>query len=203
VKYRLMKTLIAATAFAAASLAQADAGTFGSFVSVDGSWYQGNNPGTKQLASLAGANFGSFAAGSGATLDNAEILTWKNSGGDVTGATLYWSVDGGAYQAVALGFEQNNPVTDPAGNTYDTGGNQVWGGLSQAADFLQGLTVGSHSLNVYLTADTTSGVQDQGSAVQPFTANFTVSAVPEPSSLALLAAGLGGVGLVVRRRRVH
>jgi len=62
------------------------------------------------------------------------------------------------------------------------------------------MRIGSHTLNVFLTADTTSDMQRPGSSGNPFTAGVEVTAVAEPASRARPLAGSGAIGFVARRR---
>ena len=208
----MKKTSIAWAALLALSLpAAAGTGVFGSYLGVDAdgpgaaaaTWYGASQPGSLLLTGYSGVDLGSFQVGSTATLAGAELLTWKNGGGDVTGAVLHWRVDGGNYQDIAINWTANASFTDRAGNTFTNGGDQKWAGLtSTSANFLAGLSAGSHTLQVYFTALTNEGNRDSGSAASPFAASFTVtSAVPEPGSAALLLVGAGL--LAVRRRSRH
>lgn len=208
----MTKHSIAWAALLALSLpAAAGTGAFGSYLAVDtdgpgaaaATWYGASQPGSQTLTSLNGLNLGSFSIGSTATLSGAELLTWKNSGGDVTGAVLHWRVDGGSYQDIAINWTANASFTDRAGNTFTNGGDQKWAGLTNtSANFLAGLTAGSHTLQVYFTALTNEGNRDSGSAANPFAASFSVtSPVPEPGSAPLLLAGAALLAVLRRTRR--
>lgn len=205
------KTLgLCALLLAAALPAAAATGVFGSYLAIDpdgdgattATWFGGQQPGSRLLNSFNGASLGSFQLGATATLSGAEMLTWKNGGSDVTGGVLNWRVDGGAYQSVALNFTSNATFVDRAGNSFGNAGDQRWASLASAPNFLSGLAVGTHTLQVYFTAFTNQGQQLSGSAANPFTANFSVvSPVPEPGSLGLLLAGMGVIAWKHRARR--
>ncbi|HEV6964592.1 PEP-CTERM sorting domain-containing protein [Roseateles sp.] len=205
------KTLVAwALALGVAMPAAAATGVFGSYLAIDTdgagatapTWYGAQQPGSQWLSAFGGANLGSFALGSTATLAGAELLTWKNGGGDITGATLNWRVDGGSYQSIAIGWTANSTFTDVAGNTFINWGDQKWAGLSTSStNFLAGLSAGTHTLQVYFTGLSNEGNRDSGSAANPFSASFAVtSPVPEPASPMLLFAGLALLAVLKRRR---
>jgi hypothetical protein len=203
------KTWLTTLALAAASLpALAGTGAWASFVGIDADaggaaatqWFDGPAWSTALLPDYAGANLGSFAQGSSAWLSGGDLFTWKGDAGDVTGGRMYWRVDGGSYTEVVFGFGDNQPLTIPGTATTTGGGNdQSWRNTAINADFLAGLTPGSHTLQVYFKALTNEGDRLTGSDATPFSANFTVtSAVPEPGAMALMLAGL--MGLVGLRR---
>ena len=135
---------------------------------------------------------------------NADLFVWKNGGGDVTGARAYWRVDGGAWQELTLNWASNVPLTIP-GTSSTTGGgeDQSWRTVGRQANFLAGASAGQHTLQVYFKALTNEGDRLNGSAAAPFSASFSVSAVPEPTTSALWVAGLAAVGLGAARRRLR
>lgn len=73
----------------------------------------------------------------------------------------------------------------------DNGGVHAF---NYAPDVITGIGAGTHTLDVFFADRHT--VQSE----LAFDASVTVSAVPEPASLALLGAGLAGIGLIRRRR---
>lgn len=203
-----------AAGLAASLPAVAGTGVFGSYLAVDvdgpglaaATWFGASQPGPSVLTAFNGADLGSFVSGATATLAGAELLTWKNGTGDVTGAVLHWRVDGGSYNDLTINWTanvSNGSLVDRAGNVTSTAGNQKWANLAITnVNFLSGLPAGVHSLQVYLTAFTNEGNRDSGSAASPYAATFTVTpAVPEPGRLPLLLAGAGVLAVLVRRTR--
>jgi len=127
--------------------------------------------------------------------------SWKNSGSDVTGHTIFWRILelGGGFASVNMPFQLDLG-----------GGDQQWGGDSQGANgnplelssnVFSGLLNGTYTLQVY-TQISTNGV-DAASTVfnnnggSNFSASFSL--VPEPSKA--LFGMLGLFGLFLRRRR--
>ena len=117
-----------ALALLPASYALAGTGTFGSYAGFDanggGNNYLGaSQPGPSQLAGLHGHDFGTFIVGDSLLLSGGELLTWKNGGGDVTGAFISYNVheassSAGAFNEISLGWSSNSPLSDAAGNSF-------------------------------------------------------------------------------------
>ncbi len=143
--------------------------------------------------------------GDQAFISGGEVLTFKNNGGDVTGAMLNWRVDGGAFQAVNIGFTSNAQFNDAAGNSFNGNGDQKWAGLSPTdIDFLNGVSAGSHTLEIFFSAGSSNGTLFSSDNGNNFKANFDVTdvaSVPEPGSLALAGLGLGALLLGRRLKR--
>lgn len=151
----------------------------------------GSSP-TQNSTGLGGLDLGTFDSSLGNTLvlNGAGVLTFKNGTDDITGARLYYSIDGGSEATIGLGFNENIG-----------GGDQRWYSDGSSVDVLSGLANGAHTLTVRYEADFTfsggGGTHHANAGGSNFTATFTT--VPEPSSAALL--GLGGLALIMRRRK--
>ncbi len=198
----MKKTILALTLASMSSAAFGAAGIFDSylFTSTNGTapdvFYDiGATTGNDDFD---GADLGSFSLGDTFQIGGQQ-KSYKNTGTNVTAHTLFYSVDGGAYQTVALNWQHD----------LATPGDQQWGGdveggngtFTVSSDILSGLSAGNHTLTVYTTI-TTNGVDADGTiynsnGAKNYTATFT--SVPEPSSAALL--GLGGLALIMRRRK--
>jgi len=181
------------------------AGTFGSFVQIDGTWFQTVNPGAIQITDFDTADLGDFALSSTHEITGASLLIFKNSGSDVTGAEIQWRVysgaPAGAFTTVGIGFGGEDPTTDPAGNTYpeDFSNNQNWQSTGFTQDFTSSLLAGDYTLEVFYRGTTAAdGPIFSNNGGNNFTATFTV--VPEPATMALFGMGLAGL-FVARRRR--
>jgi parvulin-like peptidyl-prolyl isomerase len=135
-----LRTLLATAALLAGGAASAAAvGIFGSYIAIDAdgpgaagfAWYGGTQPGPTTGPAFHGADLGDFALGATAYISGAEVLSWKNGGGDVTGAVLSWRVNGGAFTSQAIGFTSDLPFNDAMGNAFaSTPGDQKWAQLS-------------------------------------------------------------------------
>lgn len=145
---------------------------------------------SQNSAGLGGADLGIFNPGNGdsLTFKGGGVLTFKNGSDNITGATVFFSINGGVESSVGLVFNEDN--------VNGTGGDQRWYSDGSTIDLLAGLGNGTHSLAVRYESPFTwaggSGTYNEGS----FTATFTT--IPEPS-----AALLGGLGVIclLRRRR--
>lgn len=177
-------------------------GVFGSYLQITTSTstvYKGESFGS--VATIQGANFGTFALTDTLSLTQSQINTFKSGGGDVTGGQMQYRVyfsSGvpGSFTTVGYGFQSNATFTNLAGNSVTGGGDQAWGNTTPIN--LLGLTSGNgnYTLEVFFRAFTNEGDRFSNNSGSNFKANFAV--VPEPSSAAL---GLLGAVFMLRRRR--
>jgi len=155
-----------------------------------------NGVGTSTWASGSGPSLGTFNVNTGdtLTLDGAEELTYKNSGSNVSGADMFYSINGGSFGDATLAFNQDAVN----GST----GDQRWYSDTAAdVNLLSGLGYGTYTLSVYFQDTNTDDGHDYiSNASNNYKATFTV--VPEPSTDAmLLTSFLGGSFYLIRRRR--
>jgi hypothetical protein len=189
--------LLVATALPLTS-AQAAVGIFGNFVEINDTWYQTANPGANQITGYNGLDLGTVSS---LVITDASVLTFKNSGGDVTGAQVWWFVNGGGAGSGIqnIGFGSENPAVDPAGNSYPTSGDQNWQGSTPSIDLITGLTPGEYTLSLFYRITSNEGEFFDANGGANYSASFTV--VPEPSTLLLALTGLLALATVRRRRR--
>lgn len=137
--------------------------------------------------------------------------SYKNSGSDVTGHTIFWRILelGGSFASVNMPFQWNSGDPGAPGGLNNSG-DQQWGGDSQGANgnplelssnVFAGLLNGTYTLQVY-SQISTNGVNAPSTVLNDnggsyFSASFTL--VPEPSKS--LFGMLGLFGLFLRRRR--
>ncbi len=185
---------------------------------ITGSGFQQVNPNPDAVA-FEGASLGTFSPSSSCgRITAAEIKTWKNVTGNVCSATLHWRVYAtsaipGSFNAVSL-----NDITDcnTITNVYNDNvgacspGDQKWKDYNLSADFLNGLTAGTYTLEVYLdftgsdsspsTCETTKFISNGGAnykatfSISPTDANPVISSasVCEGNSVTLTANPSGG-----------
>ncbi|WP_375443371.1 T9SS type A sorting domain-containing protein [uncultured Fibrella sp.] len=132
---------------------------------------------------LNGVNFGLI--NTSIFLNGGEVKTYKNSGGDVTGATMYYRVyqQGNlapAYTAINLPFGQNF-----------ANGDQSWTTTNAGINLAAGLPSGNYILNVYFTISANTGNGGpfvDGSAANPVVATFSITNTTLPVTLASFTA---------------
>lgn len=205
-------TLSIATALLAVSSSYAASGIFGTGVVI-------NNNGTQTLyeATLLGdsrhapsgfsptldaTGFDSVDLGDFDTttdtlvLNGGGVLTFKNGTDDITGASVFYSINGGSFTEIALGFNEDN--------VNGNGGDQRWYSQASSIDLLDGLGIGDHTIAVFFEAPFTfdfgSGTHTINNSTANYVADFSITAVPEPSAFALLA-GIFGLSFVAIKRR--
>ena len=181
----------------------AGTGVFGSYIAIDTdpatpatyTWYGISQPGPNTTTAFNGFNIGTFYVGQQATIAGGELLTYKNGGGNVTGAQLQWRVDSGTWNTISISWTADATFNDALANTFSNSGDQKWANLASQPDFMSSQAAGSHTLSVWFRAFTNEGDRDYGSQASPYTANFTLNdppaAIPEPSTVLLWLVGLG------------
>ncbi len=208
-----MIVLAACATGLSASQALAGAGIFGTYIFIDAdgtsTTYGLTETGGATTADFAGIDLGSFVPGAMTlTLDGGQANTFKNGGSDVFGAKLSYRVfesggTGAAFSDIPFGFGANATYVDAGGVTISGGGDQKWEETSAGVDLLDGLTVGTYNLEVFVTAFTSDGDVFHNAGGSNYIGSFTVSAVPEVSaalSLPLLLGSVFGVRSLRRRR---
>lgn len=210
-----MKRIFLATLLlASAQCVQAATGAFGSYIQIlttGNTVYDMQTYGPTNPPDFGGASLGTVVMAGSSTLHiaNASILTFKNGGGNVTGAELNWRIykqgdTPGAFNTASVNFGANSTSTDLGGNTFSGGGDQEWRGLTGGAIDIDTLfttydnaNTGTWNLEVFMKAFTNEGDRFSNNSGNNYIATFNV--VPEPSRLMLV--GFGVLGLAARRRR--
>lgn len=165
--------------------------TYGSFESITGAGAFAIN-GTSNTFLLEGLDPG--LAWSNFVLTVYDVTTEENPQPDaVTGAPAFASINGVGATSVSFSPTGTLPPgltgLNAAFNVYTFSfANLVLGGNASYSLFLSGFNSSLGPLNLFTG-------QDPGGAV------LTATAVPEPSAVVLLLAGLAAIGWVVRRRQ--
>ena len=210
---KLFIAAVMAAALSAGAFAQ-NAGLFGSYIGINAngggnSWFGAQEWGT-DIQNFGGANLGTINLSTGSlTISGFQVQTWKDigAGGNVTGANLQYrvyqqSTAPGSFNSISAGFISNAPFTAAQGSQASGGGDQNWGlnPPGSYANLLGGLTVNAtYNVEIYFEAFTTAGTQYSNNGGNNYIATFT--AVPEPSTYALLAMGAVALGGYAMRRR--
>ena len=96
----------------------AGTGLFGSYIGIDNGsgnvWYGATQPGPTTLWSFDGSDLGDFTVGDSLLISGGELLTWKSDGGDVTGASLFYSIDAtgtspASFTGIGIDWSSNSP----------------------------------------------------------------------------------------------
>jgi hypothetical protein len=204
-----LRNLIVFVALLAAGQSFGATGTFGSGLTFVTSSTEGTPIASgDRSSSSAATDLGTFGIGVGNTLNltGAGILTWKNGGGDVTGAKFNYRVytvgnTPGSFIEVTLGFGANHTFTE-YGTTSGNFGDQLWGDSDTygsgftTVDLLAGRPADDYEIEWFTYATTNEGNRFENNGGGNFKATFTV--VPEPSSAAICL--LASLMLLSRRR---
>ena len=184
--------------------------------------FEGITSGTPTM-SIAGTGSANFSNGGASSYTDFQGTTWLGSGGtgnpgsmrwlfDNTGNSFSLNFDATSLEGMLVRFDVYsggvNPITTFTDLTYDIGGGEVSTGLTLDT-YADNATFNEWSIDL----STISAIENQSNLTLKWlipdivgtTAlridNFELTAVPEPSSLTLLALTMGAALLLIRRRK--
>ena len=137
--------------------------------------------------SFNGANLGTIGCGQTLLFVGGYVDTWKNSGSDVTGATIYYRVypqgsPSGSYTNLNAPFLCNKGMDECSGFSND--GDQRWRKSDGTTDVAAGLGPGTYTIEAYSQASATNPTEthslNNGNA--NYKATFTVLARTKATS---------------------
>lgn len=134
-------------------------------------YYHGgiNNGGTTPFS---GHSFGNVTQ---LTLKGGEIKSWKNSGGDVTGAKLYYRIYVTSPEPNPLPNFTELDLPWAANGVDDSSNNQKWAKTDNTTDVLAGLNASeTYTLEVYWKIATNEGDKFDNNSSSNYKASFTV-----------------------------
>ena len=165
---------------------------------------QGGSTGPIASPGVYTVNFNGNGAGTGTlafTIDGYNSLDGLGNGYE---DVFHLAINGNEVITGAFamgGGATNNVWLNSLGATFDTTDTREWlidwagGNVEVSLNF--NLLAGVNTLSFWYSSNLPQGLGDEGWGIS----GATVTAVPEPGSVALMLAGLGAVGLVGRRRR--
>ncbi|MBO0950314.1 T9SS type A sorting domain-containing protein [Fibrella forsythiae] len=118
------------------------------------------------------------SANSFITLKGGQIKTYKNNGGDVTGARLYYRVYPAGSPAGTFTL-----VNLPFGSNLNGSGDQLWENTGANINLASGLPAGNYTIEVYWQITTNLGDRYDSNGGANFTATFTVTSTTLPVNL--------------------
>lgn len=193
--------------FSAAQLSAQNVGIFQTYIIYDlngsGNVFRAGGINSDLAPTYDGLNLGTPTS---LVLNGGEVKTFKNSGGDVFGAEIFYNVHPtgsgpGPFTGIPLPFDTNLP--NP--------GDQRWQQPLAGVDILSGLSPGNYELEVFWKITSNVGDQFDSDFGNNFSATFTVSSaapVPTLSQWGLIVFGLlvlciGGIVLHNRSQRIR
>lgn len=152
-----------------------DAGIYQTYAIIDDSntttYYHGgiNNGGTTPYSGHA------FGTVTQLTLKGGEIKSWKNSGGDVTGAKLYYRVYTSSPEPSPLPIFTELDLPWSENGIDGNGDNQKWAKTDYTTDILPGLDASeSYTLEIYWKITSNVGDKFDDNSGSNFKSSFTV-----------------------------
>ncbi|MBT4757024.1 MAG: PEP-CTERM sorting domain-containing protein [Opitutae bacterium] len=211
-------TLLVATFLALVTSLHAATGIFGAYLTVDGTKYKSDDRYGGSEATFNGADFGDMTIGSSSLiLSQGETLAYADNGHSTFEFALAYRV---RLDTESQSINPDDYTFITMGDGASIGGNDEKAEFTGSTlDFLNGLSAPVSNTIYAIDIVHKAGAWEGGSnferlanvnspnpgdtawgSTDAFTATFTVVAVPEPSSYALIA-GLFGLSYIAMRRR--
>lgn len=167
-----MKKLYYLTLLFVVSILNAGTGIYGSYAIVDDAYYNCKSSDSDKT-DFNGNDFGAFTVSSTLMINGGEVKTWKDNGGDITGAYMYYRVykTGTAepdFTEIQLSWVEDG--IDSSSN------NQKWAKTDEENNLLSGLSTGSYTLEVYFKATTNEGDVLDDNSGDYYVATFSYTA---------------------------
>ncbi|MEM8601185.1 MAG: T9SS type A sorting domain-containing protein [Bacteroidota bacterium] len=178
---RFLTALCGALLLSAAPAFAQQTGLFQTYAIIDqtgaGDFYAGGLNADNAPLSFSGTNFAEFSSSSVFLLDGGEVKTFKNGGGDVFGATLFYRVYETANGPGPIGFsEMDLPFNED--NVNGVSGDQKWQAVNQGVDLVAAcvaLPATDCTLEVFWRAETNLGDRFDNNGGANYTATFAVT----------------------------
>lgn len=119
-------------------------------------------------------NLGMFSAQSTFLLQGGQLKTWKDNGGDVWNAKMFYRIYKTGMQAPEYAIINLPWTSDNADNSSN---NQMWQQDNAGINILDNLDMGNYTLEIYFEAETNEGVRKDDNSGANYKATFTVNNV--------------------------